>query len=66
MHTPCKPLFDGHQVFLRNTPKPVTRFGRLVVFIEFLQRISYQAQAQALIFPAPYDGGYVKQNAGHF
>lgn len=49
MHRPCKPLFGSGQVLLRDTPKPVTPFGGLVVFIEFLQRIGYATQVQALL-----------------
>jgi hypothetical protein len=47
VHRPCKPLFGSGQVLLRDTSKPVTPFGGLVVFIEFLQRIGYAAQVQA-------------------
>jgi hypothetical protein len=43
----CKPLFGSGQVLLRDTLKPVTPFGGLVVFIEFLQRIGYAAQVRA-------------------
>lgn len=47
MHAPCKPLFGSGQVLLRDTPKPVTPFGGLVVFIEFLHKLGYAAQVQA-------------------
>lgn len=46
MPRPCKPLFGSGQVLLCDTPKPVTPFGGLVVFIEFLQRLGYAAQVQ--------------------
>ena len=46
MHRPCKALFGSGQVFLRDTPKAVTPFGGLVVFIEFLQKVGYAAQVQ--------------------
>lgn len=46
MHRPCKPLFGSGQVLLRDTPKPVTPFGGLVVFIEFLQKLGYAARVQ--------------------
>lgn len=46
MHRPCKPLFGSGQVFLRDTPKAVTPFGGLVVFIEFLQKLGYAAVVQ--------------------
>lgn len=49
MHRPCKPLFGSGQVLLRDTPKPVTPFGGLVVFIEFLHQLGYAAQVQALL-----------------
>ena len=49
MHPPCKPLFGSGQVLLRDTPKAVTPFGGLVVFIEFLQKLGYAAQVQALL-----------------
>ena len=39
----------ARQVLLRNRPKRGTPFGGLVVFIEFLQRIGYPAQVQALL-----------------
>jgi len=46
MHRSCKPLFGSGQVLLRDTPKAVTPFGGLVVFIEFLQKLGYAAQVQ--------------------
>lgn len=49
MHRPCQPLFGSGQVLLRDTPKPVTPFGGLVGFIEFLQKLGYAAQVQALL-----------------
>lgn len=49
MHRPCKPLFGSGQVLLRDTAKPVTPFGGLVVFIEFLHQLGYAAQVQALL-----------------
>ena len=56
MHRPCKPLFGSGQVFLRDTPKAVTPFGGLVVFIEFLQKLGYAAQVQQglpFVFSSP-------------
>lgn len=47
MPRPCNSLFGSGQVLLRDTPKAVTPFGGLVVFIEFLQKIGYAAQVQA-------------------
>lgn len=47
MHPPCKPLFGSGQVLLRDTSKPVTPFGGLVVFIEFLRKLGYAACVQA-------------------
>jgi hypothetical protein len=47
MHCTCKPLFGCGQVLLRNTAKPVTPFGGLVVFIEFLHKLGYAACVQA-------------------
>lgn len=49
MLRPCKPLFGLAQVLLRDTPKPVTPFGGLVVFIELLQKLGCAAQVQALL-----------------
>jgi hypothetical protein len=56
MHRPCKPLFGSGQVILRDTPKAVTPFGGLVVFIEFLQKLGYAAQVQRglpFVFTSP-------------
>ena len=47
MPHPCKPLFGSGQVLLRDTAKPVTPFGGLLVFIEFLQKLGYVGCVQA-------------------
>jgi len=39
-----RPLFNAKQVLLRSTPKPVTPFGGLVSFLEFLQRLALPQQ----------------------
>jgi len=42
-----RPLFGSKQVLLRSTPKPVTPFGGLVSFLEFLQRLALPQQLAA-------------------
>ena len=51
MPRPCNPLFGSGQVLLRDTAKPVTPFGGLVVFIEFLQKLGCAAQVQGDAVP---------------
>ena len=42
-----RPLFGSKQVLLRSTPKPITPFGGLVSFLEFLQRLALPQQLAA-------------------
>jgi hypothetical protein len=39
-------IFGGKKVELRQTPKPVTPFGGLVVFLEFLRKLGFAEQVQ--------------------
>jgi hypothetical protein len=39
-------IFGGKKVELRQTPKPVTPFGGLVVFLEFLRKVGFAEQVQ--------------------
>lgn len=47
MHTSFRPNFGSGQVHLRSTLKPVTPFGGLVSFIEFLGKIGLPEKIQA-------------------
>lgn len=42
-----RPLFGSKQVLLRSTPKPITPFGGLVSFLEFLHRLALPQQLAA-------------------
>jgi hypothetical protein len=39
-------IFGGKKVELRQTPKPVTPFGGLVVFVEFLRQVGFAEQVR--------------------
>ena len=40
-------IFGGRKVELRQTPKPVTPFGGLVVFLEFLRQVRFAEQVKS-------------------
>ncbi|MGB7593360.1 MAG: hypothetical protein WCD04_17625 [Terriglobia bacterium] len=44
MHTKITPLWGEKKVVLRQTPRAVTPFGGLAVFIEFLGKIGFGKQ----------------------